>query len=69
MKPSGPPTCPTSGCLLSVGGITKESNNPADETYILRLLKQVITVSLETVALVNALPPLAIMEPEAVSEQ
>ncbi len=42
-------------------GITNDPNNPDDETYILRLIKQVITVSLETVAIVDALPPLEII--------
>ena len=36
-------------------------NNLDDETYILRLIKQVITVSLETVEIVNNLPPLEIL--------
>lgn len=43
-------------------GITNDPNNPDDETYILRLIKQVITVSLETVEIVNNLPPLEIVE-------
>lgn len=46
-------------------GIRNDPNNPDDETYILRLIKQVITVSLETVEIVNALPPLEIAPPEA----
>ncbi len=45
-------------------GITNDPNNLDDETYILRLIKQVITVSLETVEIVNNLPPLEIMEKE-----
>ncbi|MBP8001627.1 MAG: N-6 DNA methylase [Chloroflexi bacterium] len=40
----------------SRSGITNNPNNPDDETYILRLIKQVITVSLETVEIVNNLP-------------
>ena len=40
----------------SRSGITNDPNNPDDETYILRLIKQVITVSLETVEIVNNLP-------------
>ncbi|MCA9998468.1 MAG: hypothetical protein KDE56_22050, partial [Anaerolineales bacterium] len=44
-------------------GITNDPNNLDDETYILRLIKQVITVSLETVAIVSNLPPLEIIEP------
>jgi predicted helicase len=43
-------------------GITNDPNNLDDETYILRLIKQVITVSLETVNIVNNLPPLEIIE-------
>ncbi len=43
-------------------GITNDPNNLDDETYILRLIKQVITVSLETVEIVNNLPPLEIIE-------
>ncbi|MBK8931776.1 MAG: hypothetical protein IPM76_05555 [Chloroflexi bacterium] len=43
-------------------GITNDPNNLEDETYILRLIKQVISVSLETVEIVNNLPPLEIVE-------
>jgi predicted helicase len=39
-------------------GITNDPNRPDDPEYILRLLAQVITVSLETVKIVKALPPL-----------
>ncbi len=39
-------------------GITNDPNRPEDPEYILRLLAQVITVSLETVKVVMALPPL-----------
>jgi predicted helicase len=39
-------------------GITNDPNRPDDPTYILRLVGQVITVSLETVNLVKSLPPL-----------
>lgn len=39
-------------------GITNDPNRPDDERYILRLIAQVITVSLETMKIVNALPPL-----------
>ena len=42
-------------------GITNDPNRADDETYILRLIKQVITVSLETVNIVNNLPPLEIV--------
>ena len=43
-------------------GITNDPNNLDDETYILRLIKQVISVSLETVQIVENLPPLEIIE-------
>jgi predicted helicase len=39
-------------------GITNDPNRPDDPQYIVRLIGQVITVSLETVKTVNALPPL-----------
>jgi len=39
-------------------GITNDPNRPDDERYILRLIGQVITVSLETMKIVNALPSL-----------
>jgi len=39
-------------------GITNDPNREDDPNYILRLIKQVITVSLETVAIVNSLPSL-----------
>jgi hypothetical protein len=38
--------------------ITNDPNRPDDPEYIVRLLGQVITVSLETVKVVMALPPL-----------
>jgi predicted helicase len=41
-------------------GITNDPNRPDDPTYILRLIGQVITVSLETVKLVRGLPPLGL---------
>jgi predicted helicase len=41
-------------------GITNDPNRPDDPQYILRLIGQVITVSLETVKLVNSLPELGI---------
>lgn len=44
-------------------GISNDPNNLDDETYILRLIKQVISVSIETVEIVNNLPPLEIIEP------
>ena len=39
-------------------GITSDPNRPDDPEYIVRLLGQVITVSLETVNFVKALPSL-----------
>jgi predicted helicase len=39
-------------------GITNDPNRPDDPEYIVRLLGQVITVSLETVKVVEGLPPL-----------
>jgi predicted helicase len=44
------------------GNITSDPNRLDDEQYIVRLLGQVITVSLETVKLVNGLPPLGIVQ-------
>ena len=41
-------------------GITNDPNRPDDPTYILRLIGQVVTVSLETVKIVKALPELAV---------
>jgi len=40
-------------------GITNDPNRADDPEYILRLIGQVITVSLETMKIVEALPPLA----------
>jgi len=40
------------------GGITNDPNRPDDPQYILRLIGQVITVSLETVKIVASLPQL-----------
>ncbi|MEX2309006.1 MAG: type ISP restriction/modification enzyme [Pirellulales bacterium] len=37
-------------------GITSDPNNPEDEQYIVRLVGQVVRVSIETVKIVNALP-------------
>jgi len=37
-------------------GIINDPNRPNDETYILELLKKVITVSLETLKAIDALP-------------
>ena len=41
-------------------GITNDPNRAEDPQYILRLFGQVITVSLETVKVVGALPPLGL---------
>ena len=41
-------------------GITNDPNRPDDLEYIVRLLGQVITVSVETVKVVKTLPPLEI---------
>jgi len=37
-------------------GITNDPNNPDDPDYIVRLLKKIVTVSLETVEIVKGLP-------------
>ena len=41
-------------------GITNDPNRDDDPTYILRLIAQVITVSLETAQLVRSLPPIGV---------
>ena len=43
-------------------GITNDPNRDDDPEYILRLIGQVITVSLETVSIIKALPELGISE-------
>ncbi|MFN8495041.1 MAG: type ISP restriction/modification enzyme [Caldilineaceae bacterium] len=43
-------------------GIVNDPNNPADPQAIVRLIGQVVTVSVETVRLVQQLPPLAILK-------
>ncbi|MBD2294302.1 DEAD/DEAH box helicase [Anabaena sphaerica FACHB-251] len=43
-------------------GITNDPNRLDDEEYIVRLIKQVITVSLETVEIVNNLPDLGLVK-------
>ena len=43
-------------------GITNDPNREDDPQYILRLIGQVITVSLETVKIVRSLPPLGLPE-------
>ena len=40
--------------FLTLGGITHDPDRPNDSEYIVRLLGQVITVSLETVKVVKA---------------
>ncbi|SRR5579871_4653637 len=45
-------------------GITNAPNREDDKEYILRLIGQVITVSLETVKIVNALPDLGLPNEE-----
>ena len=37
-------------------GITSDPNNPDDEEYIVRLVGQVVRVSVETVKIIRALP-------------
>jgi predicted helicase len=46
-------------------GITNDPNREDDPQYILRLIGQVVIVSLETVNIVKALPELGIPEPSA----
>ena len=41
-------------------GITNDPNRDDDPEYIVRLIAQVITVSLETVKIVGSLPPLGV---------
>jgi predicted helicase len=41
-------------------GITNDPNRAADPQYILRLIGQVIAVSLERVKIVRSLPPLGL---------
>lgn len=43
-------------------GITNDPNRENDRTYILRLIGQVVTVSLETVKIVGSLPSLGLPE-------
>lgn len=49
-------------------GITNDPNRDDDKEYILRLIGQVITVSLETVKIVNALPDLGLAKLETADE-
>jgi predicted helicase len=41
-------------------GITNDLNRADDPQYIVRLIGQVVTVSLETVKIVRSLPPLGL---------
>ena len=54
-------------------GIVNDPNDWAtehdDPEYILNLLKRIVTVSVETVAIVNALPPLRILDETAISSE
>jgi hypothetical protein len=43
-------------------GITSDPNREDDEEYIVRLIGRVVTVSVETVKLVKALPPVVVAE-------
>jgi predicted helicase len=45
-------------------GITNDPNRADDPTYILRLIGQVVSVSLETVKVVRSLPPLGLLAVE-----
>jgi predicted helicase len=47
------------------GNIASDPNRPDDEKYILRLIGQVITVSLETLKVVRSLPPVGKQDSEA----
>ena len=49
-------------------GITNDPNREDDPEYILRLIGQVIHVSLETMKIVKSLPALGIAEPAALSK-
>jgi predicted helicase len=50
-------------------GITNDPNRDDDKEYILRLIGQVITVSLETVSIVNALPDLGLPKETLVPQE
>src|SRR5262249_44880970 len=41
----------------SRSGSSTDPNNPEDERYVVRLIERVTAVSLETMKLINALPP------------
>ena len=42
--------------------IIDDPNRPSDPTHVIRLLGQVITVSLETMKIVNSIPPIKEIE-------
>lgn len=46
-------------------GITNDPNRPDDREYIIRLIGQVVYVSLETVKIMKALPPLGVADAKA----
>ena len=48
-------------------GITNDPNRADDPQYILRLIGQVITVSLETVKMIRSLPPLGLSQDPTIS--
>jgi hypothetical protein len=49
---------PNAHRTLLLPGVTRsDPNRPDDEQYIVRLVEQVITVSVETVKIVTSLPP------------
>ena len=50
-------------------GITNDPNRPDDPQYILRLIGQVVTVSLETVNIVKSLPEFVIADSTAAGAQ
>ncbi len=47
-------------------GITSDPNNPDDEEYIVRLVGQLVRVSVETVKIVNSLPEVGQAVPDKV---
>ncbi|HRQ40864.1 MAG TPA: hypothetical protein PLD25_23365 [Chloroflexota bacterium] len=50
------------GQTQQLSGHTNDPSHADDQTCIVRLIKQIITVSLETVNIVQNLPPLEILE-------
>jgi hypothetical protein len=57
-KPGEEPAVPPGTDKRS--GITNDPNRADDPEYIRRLIGQIITVNLETVAIVRGLPPLGL---------